>query len=398
MADENMNKPDNRPIILIVDDTPTNIQVLAETLRSDYRIKVASSGKAALDIAGNSELRPDLILLDVMMPEMDGYEVCRRLKQAPETKNIPVIFVTAKSDVVDEEHGLRLGAVDYITKPIKGGIVLRRVGNLLEREQMRKEIEAHRDLLEVQVAKRTADLLIAKEDAEAAKKELEEFSYSMSHDMRTPLRALDGFSKILLDEHSVSLDDEGKRLVKVLRDNAQHMGRLVDDILHFLSTGRQIMKFSSVDISKLASEIVTELQTAAPARRLRLEIGTLPPAWGDRDMIREVLQNLLANTVKFSPVDAEVLIEICSESKNEENIYSVTDHGIGFDMRYKDKLFKVFERVHQTGQYEGSGIGLALVKRIITRHGGRAWAEGKVNEGATIYFSIPARAISNKAS
>jgi light-regulated signal transduction histidine kinase (bacteriophytochrome) len=251
-------------------------------------------------------------------------------------------------------------------------------------EERAAEIHQLNIELEQRVEQRTAQL-------EAANKELEEFSYSMSHDMRTPLRALDGFSKILLEEHSASLDDEGKRLLKVLRDNARRMGRLIDDILHYLSMGmgRLKMEFSSVDIAKLATEIGTELQATLPARRLRLEIGTLPPAWADRNMIREVLQNLMSNAVKFSPTDGEALIEIGGAIEGNDNVYSVTDYGIGFDMRYADKLFKVFERVHATGQYEGSGIGLALVKRIVTRLGGRVWAQGKVNEGATIYFSLP---------
>ena len=151
------------------------------------------------------------------------------------------------------------------------------------------------------------------------------------------------------------------------------------------------MDYSSVDIGKLASEIIRELQYEIPERRLHLEIGTLLPVWGDRDMLREVLQNLLSNAIKFSPGDGEVLIEISCVTEKEENIYSVKDHGIGFDMRYTGKLFRVFERVHPTGQYMGSGIGLAIVKRIITRHGGRVWAEGNVNEGATIYFTLPTK-------
>ena len=257
--------------------------------------------------------------------------------------------------------------------------------NLSEEKSMVSQLNAE---LEQRVAQRTAQL-------EASNKELEEFSYSMSHDMRTPLRALDGFSKILLDEYSDGLDDEGRRMLRVLRENSQRVGRLLDDILHYLSLERREMDPGPVDIARLASEIFAELQSKVTSSRMRLEIGTLPPAWGDSSMLRETLQNLLSNAIKFSPADKDVVIGIGGVAAEHENIYSVSDRGVGFDMRFANKLFRVFERVHPTGQYEGSGIGLAIVKRIITRHGGRVWAESKVNEGTTIYFSLPVLNITN---
>jgi len=224
---------------------------------------------------------------------------------------------------------------------------------------------------------------------EAANAELEEFSYSMSHDLRTPLRAIDGYSKILTEEQGARLDDEGKRLLRAVSDNVQRMGRMIDDILRFLRMGRRKMEYGAIDVGALALEAFAQLQAAAPARRLCLEIGRLPAAWGDRAMVRQVMLDLLSNAIKFSPADAEAAVKLDGMAQGEENIYRVKDCGVGFDMRYVDKLFRVFERVHPTGQYEGSGVGLAIVKRIIERHGGRVWAESRVGEGATFHFTLP---------
>ncbi len=224
---------------------------------------------------------------------------------------------------------------------------------------------------------------------EAANKELDELSYSISHSMLQPLRAINGFAEILLEEHGTRLDEEGQRMLRIVRDSARHMGHQIDDILHFLRLGKQKMECSPADIGELAREVFAELQAAEPARGMRLETGGLPMAWGDREMLRLVLMNLLSNAVKFSPPDAEAVVVLSGTAEGKENIYSVKDHGVGFDMRYSDKLFRVFERVHPTSQYAGTGIGLAIVKRIIDRHRGRVWAQGAVGAGATFFFALP---------
>jgi PAS domain S-box-containing protein len=265
-----------------------------------------------------------------------------------------------------------------------GQFLGRRASNrdITERQQAEAKIHQLNEELEQRVAQRTALL-------ESANKEIEEFSYSISHDLRTPLRAINGFSQILLEEQGARLDEEGRRLLKVVRDNAQRMGGQIDGILSFLRMGKREMEFTNVDIARLAQDVFAGLLATYPARSMRLETGYLPMASGDREMLREVLMNLLSNAVKFSPDGSEAVIELSGLAAETENTYKVKDYGVGFDMQYVDKLFKVFERVHPTGQYEGSGIGLAIVKRIINRHGGRVWAEGKVNEGATVYFTLP---------
>ncbi len=242
--------------------------------------------------------------------------------------------------------------------------------------------ELNRDL-ERRVEERTAQL-------EAANKELEAFSYSVSHDLRAPLRAIDGFSRIVLDEYADKLDDEGKRLLNIVRNNSNRMAQLIDDILQFSRTGRLEIAFTQVDMSGLAHEVAQELQEAAPNPALEIRIGELPQVNGDRTMLRQVFVNLLANAIKFSRARELPVVEVKAERSGEEIVYSVRDNGAGFDMRYQEKLFGVFQRLHTVEEFEGTGIGLAIVKRIVTRHGGRVWAEGKVGEGAVVYFALPA--------
>lgn len=247
-------------------------------------------------------------------------------------------------------------------------------------EEAKQRLE-ERKRAEKELIKRTKQL-------EAANKELEAFSYSVSHDLRAPLRAIDGFSRVMLEDYSDKFDDEGKRYLKIIRDNTQKMGQLIEDLLALSRLGRKQMEISEIDMAKLAKEVYDELKITTPERTIQLDIKTLPPAHGDQSMIRQVFVNLISNAIKFTRPREKAVIEICGVTEGNENVYYVKDNGVGFDMQYVNKLFGVFQRLHSADEFEGTGVGLAIVQRIVHRHGGRVWAEGKVNEGATFYFTL----------
>lgn len=253
-----------------------------------------------------------------------------------------------------------------------------------ETELRDAEGELHRlnHELESRVRARTTQL-------EASNTELEAFSYSASHVLRAPLRAVDGFARILADEYSSKLDAEGQRLLKVIRESAIEMARLLDDILEFSHISRLEVKEAIVDIGKLARTSFDELTMRYPERKMRLEIKDLPLCWADPKMLGQVMNNLISNAVKFARLRDETIIEVGGIERPHEIEYHVKDNGIGFDMAYAHKLFRVFERIHGHRDFEGSGMGLAIVKRIITKHGGNVWADGRLNEGAVIHFTLP---------
>jgi len=254
---------------------------------------------------------------------------------------------------------------------------------LREVQSKTDEISRLNTELEERVRERTAQL-------EMMFKELEAFTYSISDDMRGPLRAIDGFSRVLMEEYPQKLDSEGKRLLNIIRSNAETMGQLIDGLLAFSHLGRQPLEQSDLPMEELAVSAFEELKANEPGRDILLELQSLPPAFGDRGMVRQVLTALIGNAFKFTRPKPHAVIEIGhKEATARQNVYYVRDNGVGFDMQYSNKLFGVFQRLHHPDEFEGTGVGLALVQRIILRHGGRVWAEGKVNEGATFYFSLP---------
>ncbi len=249
-------------------------------------------------------------------------------------------------------------------------------------QQMEEKLRSLNTELEERVQQRTEDLT-------EVNQELEAFAYSVSHDLRAPLRAVDGFSHKLLKTYSDQLDDEGRRLLQVVRDNAQRMGQLIDDLLRFSRLGRRELQIEPVDMEALARGVASDLLASESERRIEFSCGKLPEAKGDAAMLREVWVNLIGNAIKFSRDRPVAHITVAGEPQGSEAIYSVQDDGAGFDMAYADKLFGVFQRLHRQDEFEGTGVGLALSQRILHRHQGRIWGEGQPDGGATFHFTLP---------
>lgn len=347
--------------------------------------------------------------------------IYERLKVIPRPKGLTWKTITegktvycpdAENDTTIGQAGRDLGTRSYISMPIRYDGKVAGVVNInsLTRDAFDKEELGLLDTVAVQIEEAVHNAKIVEtlratekenralnleleqrlEELTAVNKELEAFSYSVSHDLRAPLRAIDGFSRILLEDYSGILDEEGHRLFSVIRSNTLNMGQLIDDLLAFSRLGRQDVVPLEVNISEMARQVFQELEPQGSGWTPKFTLNQLPTAFGDRSMIRQVLTNLISNAIKFTRYrGSEGAIEMTGHSNGSENIYRITDNGIGFDMTYVDKLFGVFQRLHSQNEFEGTGVGLALVKRIVVRHGGRVWAEGKVGEGASFYFTLP---------
>jgi len=247
--------------------------------------------------------------------------------------------------------------------------------------------EAHEAL-----QKTNAEVLQSTFGLQAANRELEAFSYSISHDLRAPLRVINGFSVSLLEDYADRLGAEGQRMLQAIHRNTQRMNQLIDDLLAFSRISRQEIAASEIAMEELVRTVLEEFSTSAAIDRIHFDLQPLPSARGDQAMIRQVLVNLLSNAIKFTRHRASPLITIGGQVDKPYNVYFVKDNGVGFDMQYADRLFGVFQRLHSEREFEGTGVGLAIVQRIIHRHGGRVWAEAEVGQGATFYFTLEGRA------
>ena len=403
--------------ILIVDDIPGNLRLLRAVLETDnFEVFDASDGLAAIAILEREPV--DAIISDILMPRMDGYRLCQELRKNEKWRALPFIFYTATYTATsDEKLCFDLGADKYLRKPAPAKVLLAALSEAMEAarnrpsnrlglpsetdvmkeyserlvcklEQKNQELEkakaeleeANREL-ESRVQQRTAEL-------KAANQELESFSYSVSHDLRAPVRHIDGFVELLLRNGGDQLNEIQRDYLNNVRSAGQTMGKLIDALLELSRVTRADLKRRPVDLTALASEICLELQRGDPVRSVQTVIVRDIKADGDERLLRIVLVNLLSNAWKYSRKRADARIEFGKTKVDGVDAYFVRDNGAGFDMAYADKLFGAFQRLHSDADFEGIGIGLATVQRIIRRHNGQIRAEGILNQGATFYFTL----------
>jgi signal transduction histidine kinase len=361
--------------ILVVDDEAAQMKALCDTLRDHgYETTGYVSAKAALKAM--EETTFDLLLTDLMMPEMDGISLLQAARQ--KDLNLVGIIMTGEGTITTAVAAMKSGALDYILKPFK----LKAILPVLDRALAVRRLRLENAALERRVRERTAEL-------ESANKELEAFSYSVSHDLRAPLRHIDGFARLLTKSTDSTLSETDSRYLNLITSSVGQMSRLIDDLLDFSRMGRAEMQRIEVNLQDLTEKIFHEIQPEIEGRNIVWKKGSLPVVQADPSLLRQVFSNLLFNAIKYTRPRNPAEIEIGCKIEAEQTVIFIRDNGVGFDMQYADKLFGVFQRLHRNEEFEGTGIGLANVRRIIARHGGRTWAEAKLDNGATFYFSLP---------
>jgi len=379
--DDHLAAPETTVNILLVDDDPNKRFAIKTVLTPlGENVVEASSGADALRQLLRQEFA--VILLDVRMPMMDGFETAQLIRQRPRSELTPIIFVTALDQAeTDMGRGYELGAVDFVFAPVVPAILRAKVGVFVDLYRAQQELRRYRTQLEELVEERTTALT-------AINRELEAFSYSVSHDLRGPLLAFDGLSQALLDDYGNRLDSRAKDYLNRMRRASQRMGSVFDGLQSLFRVTSGDIHREPVDISKMAAEIVEELRASSPDREVSVEIAPDLAVTGDARLVRILLGSLINNAWKFTSTTPAAAIKVGHELVDGEDRQFVRDNGVGFDMLYSHKLFGAFQRLHSQSEFPGVGIGLATVRRIVNRHGGRSWAEGAVGEGATFYYVL----------
>lgn len=431
MADESNPRADGvapadpMRTILIVDDHPLNRKLLRAQLEAEGKaVLEAGHGVEALEVLGRESV--DAVISDALMPNMDGFRLCLEIRKRPALAALPYILYTSTDNSPQDRQLARIvGADRYVVKPAPARAivdalneasgrtrepvseslapdenhVLRQYSEALvvKLEEKNAELQAaveqltraHADILDLNkkldatVQQRTAEL-------RTANRELEAFTFALSHDLRAPLRAIGGYTQMFLRDHGAHLDEDGAQLLDRVDENVKRMNTLIHDLLEYSRLGRKALNWQPITFRHIVGECLAELEHERANRVVEVRVGDLPPWHGDVTLLKQTVVNLLANAFKYTRNRTSALIEIGAEVSADEYVFHVRDNGVGFDMRYAGKLFEVFQRLHSQREFSGTGVGLAIVRRAVEKHGGRVWARSEPERGATFYFAIPA--------
>uniref|UniRef100_A0A832M5M4 histidine kinase n=1 Tax=Oscillatoriales cyanobacterium SpSt-402 TaxID=2282168 RepID=A0A832M5M4_9CYAN len=357
--------------ILIVDDTPDNLRVLSSILTNrGFKVRKSLDGHGAITSAKATP--PSIILLDIRLPEIDGYEICQILKADPNTSHIPVIFISALDDILDKLKAFKSGGIDYITKPFQEAEVLVRVETQLRLQKLQHQLIQRNDELA------------------RFNRELEQFAYVVSHDLQQPLQTMTGFAQLLILKHQNNLDETSYEYLRGILESGHRAQQLIQDLLGYAQIEHQTQKFESVDCNVVMAKVLNNLQTIISEKKVDLTCEALPTVVGNETQLIQLLQNLISNAIKFVRPLLSPQVRITATQQNREWLFEVRDNGIGIDSENLTCIFEVFQRLHTDSEYPGTGIGLAICKKIVDLHRGRIWVESQLGAGSTFYFTLAA--------
>src|SRR5919202_391428 len=417
--------------ILVVDDTAENLRLLSTMLtQSGYTPRCVINGKMALRACNSNP--PDLILLDIMMPEMNGYEVCQHLKLEAKTREIPVIFISAKDEVFDKVHSLSLGGVDSIRKPFQFEEVLARIESHLSLRNLQKQLKEQNVLLQEEITSRLAvektlheknqilqqeistrravekalqeqnwvlkqeisnrqraesALLKSNQELARSNAELEQFAYVASHDLQAPLATIASYAQLLEKRYKDQLDSKASKFIGNIVQGCTRMQTLIDDLLEYSRVGRSRKPFQLTDCNQAVEQALANLQGAIRQTQAVVTYSELPAVMGDISQLVQLFQNLVGNSIKYRH-DAPPVVHITAYKQEKDWLFSVSDNGIGIATQHQARIFQIFQRLHTQKEYSGTGIGLAICQKIAERHGGYIWVESQPGQGSTFYFTL----------
>ena len=373
---------DNTIEVLLVEDNTADTRLVRETLAEAkgvlFRLQCADRLAAGMSRVAAGGI--DVLLLDLGLPDRQGLATFKAVHT--EYPSLPVVVLSGSADVDLAIEAVKAGAQDYLVKGTEScQLLTRALRYAIERKRAEEQIRRMATDLERRVSERTAEL-------EAANRELEGFGQAVSHDLRTPLRAIRGFSEMLLEDYGPELPAEAQRRLRVIQDHAIQMGKLIDGLMVLAGVVRQPIGKTQIATGDLVRKALEELGPEQQGRQVTITVGELPACTADPVLLKQVFVNLLSNALKYTKKRPAAIIEVSARQEGGSCIYFVRDNGAGFENRCAGTLFEPFQRLHPEDEYEGIGIGLSIVQRIVQRHGGRIWAEGAVDQGAVFYFTL----------